>query len=525
MTREGYILKPRANRIAAIRLLLASILLSGVASGAATAAPPTGRVTSVRFWSLGDVTRVAIEVSSPFTYTADRLANPDRLFFDIRGASPDMVHHGIRSMPVGDTFVNQIRIAETQPRVTRVVLDLAKSVSISTSQLANPHRLIVELRSAGSVGPPPLAVPTVTGQTTTEELPRKEVKHEVAPAVSEPLPVTAEVPPGRKKREPKKFSPPPVVASAAPRVMVHAEPEIAPPPPLVALGKPARIPALPSASLPPPLAPPLNSTDEPASAASLISGAEPSEAKVGATGERSLTRVLGLKLSRIVLDPGHGGNDVGTHGPSGYVEKDLVLDVSRRLGLLLEERLGSEVIFTRSDDSYVPLEERTRIANQKKADLFLSIHANSSPYRAAAGVETYVLSFSPSKAASELAARENAAASSSIRDLRFLVEKIAAADKANESSEFASKLQYSLSALSTKSAEAARNRGVKRAPFVVLIGAAMPSVLAEIGFLTNPEEEVLLRKAEYRQKLAESLYKGIANYAETLSRANVARKE
>ena len=108
-------------------------------------------------------------------------------------------------------------------------------------------------------------------------------------------------------------------------------------------------------------------------------------AKRNANGDRSLTRVLGLKLGRVVIDPGHGGHDVGTHGPSGLFEKDVVLDVAQRLGVLLEERLGSEVIFTRSDDTYIPLEERTHIANDRKADLFLSIHANSSPYRAVGG--------------------------------------------------------------------------------------------------------------------------------------------
>ena len=225
-----------------------------------------------------------------------------------------------------------------------------------------------------------------------------------------------------------------------------------------------------------------------------------------------------------MIDAGHGGNDVGTHGPSGYYEKDLTLDVAQRLGALIEERMGSEVVYTRSDDTYVGLEERTRIANQHEADLFLSIHANSSPYRAAAGVETYVLNFTTSKTALELAARENATSERSIHELHELLEKIALKDKIDESREFASKLQTSLSVVSRSSTQAARNRGVKTAPFVVLIGAAMPSVLAEIGFLTNSAEETLLRKPEHRQKIAEALYKGIAAYADTLSRIDVAKK-
>ena len=250
--------------------------------------------------------------------------------------------------------------------------------------------------------------------------------------------------------------------------------------------------------------------------------AEP--AKRNANGDRSLTRVLGLKLGRVVIDPGHGGKDIGTHGPSGLNEKEVVLDVARRLGNLIEERLGSEVIYTRADDTFIPLEARTRIANDRKADLFLSIHANSSPIRTIAGVEMYYLNFTTSKAAMDVAARENAGSASSIYDLKDLLQKIALKDKIDESREFAARLQSSLSSLENKGNAAAKNRPLKKAPFIVLIGASMPSVLAEIGFLTNAGDEALLRKPEYRQKIAEALYKGIANYADTLSHFQVAQK-
>jgi N-acetylmuramoyl-L-alanine amidase len=253
-------------------------------------------------------------------------------------------------------------------------------------------------------------------------------------------------------------------------------------------------------------------------------GVSPEPAKRNINGDRSLTRVLGLKLGRVAIDPGHGGKDIGTHGPSGLNEKDVVLDVARRLGALIEDRLGSEVVYTRSDDTFVPLEERTRIANERKADLFLSIHANSSPFRTAAGVEMYYLNFTTSKAALDVAARENAGSGRSIYDLKELLAKIALKDKIDESREFASRLQTSLSVLETKGNTAAKNRGLKKAPFIVLIGASMPSVLAEIGFLTNSGDEAMLRKSEHRQKIAEALYKGIANYADTLSHFQVAQK-
>ena len=237
-----------------------------------------------------------------------------------------------------------------------------------------------------------------------------------------------------------------------------------------------------------------------------------------------MTRVLGLKLGRVVLDPGHGGHDVGTHGPSGLYEKDLVLDISQRLATLIQDRLGSEVLLTRNDDTFVPLEGRTKIANDYKADLFLSIHANSSPVKSVTGVETYYLNFTTSRSALDVASRENAATGSSIFDLKDVLEKIALRDKIDESREFASRLQTSLYTL-TKAGAATKNRGVKKAPFVVLIGAQMPSVLAEIGFLTNASDEALMRKTEHRQKIAEALYKGIAAYAETLSQLQVAKRE
>jgi len=228
-------------------------------------------------------------------------------------------------------------------------------------------------------------------------------------------------------------------------------------------------------------------------------------------------------LGRVVLDPGHGGHDAGTHGPSGLTEKELVLDISQRLAALLEDRLGSEVVLTRTDDTYVPLEGRTKIANDAKADLFLSIHANSSPVKSVTGVETYYLNFTTSRSSLDLAARENAPAESSIFDLKEVLEKIALKDKIDESREFASRLQTSLFAL-TKTTTPAKNRGIKKAPFVVLIGAQMPSVLAEIGFLTNSSDEALMRKTEHKQKIAEALYKGIAAYAESLSQVQVVAK-
>jgi N-acetylmuramoyl-L-alanine amidase len=206
------------------------------------------------------------------------------------------------------------------------------------------------------------------------------------------------------------------------------------------------------------------------------------------------------------------------------LEKDLVLDVSRRLGKLLAARLGADVVFTRRDDTFIPLETRTAIANQEEADLFVSVHANSSRDPDARGVETYYLNFTSSPEALDVAARENAASDKSIHELQDLVKKIALKEKIEESREFASDIQESLHNGLAAKAPGIRDRGVKKAPFVVLIGANMPSILAEISFISNPGDERRLKGPEYRQRIAESLYRGISRYANSLGGVKVASK-
>ena len=239
---------------------------------------------------------------------------------------------------------------------------------------------------------------------------------------------------------------------------------------------------------------------------------------------RSLTRALGLKVNRIVIDAGHGGHDYGTIGPNGVLEKDVVLDVALRLSKLVQERMGAEVVLTRSDDTFIPLHERTAIANEHKADLFLSIHANSSPAPEVAGTETFFLNFTNSPDALNVAARENAGSDKTVGELKDLIQTITLNDKIEESHTFADDIQNAIQAQAARSNAAAHNRGVKRAPFVVLIGASMPSVLAEIGFLSNARDESNLGKPEYRQKVAEALYKGLAQYSQSLSHFEPARQ-
>ena len=489
-----------------VKSLAAAFLLLGVCALAASDEPT--KITGVRFWTLGDLTRVAIEADSEFAFKALRLTNPDRLFFDIADARPDA--KGTQSIPVDDGIVKRIRIAQTQKGVTRVVLDLEQAAEYKTSLLRGPARLIVELRSKDA--PPASKIPEErTFEPKTEQV--EEANVFVGPKV-----VT-------HPQMPRRFSPPPMELLPTPPRKSAPLPSIAyvtPPPAFALFAKPSK---LPSASLPSLPRPVVSSRIEESSRLEpLPTGKSPIPARKNGDGAQTMTRVLGLKLGRVVIDPGHGGFDDGTHGASGIKEKDLVLDISLRLGSLIEQRLGSEVVFTRADDTYIPLDERTHIANEKRADLFLSIHANSSPDHSVSGIETYYLSMNGAKAGMDTATRENAGSPHSIFDLKELLNKIALKDKIDESREFASSVQNSLYSLAQKSNKSARDRGTRRAPFVVLIGAEMPSVLAEIGFLTNSSEESLLRRDEYRDKVSEALYKGIAAYAETLSRTVVAEE-
>jgi N-acetylmuramoyl-L-alanine amidase len=232
-----------------------------------------------------------------------------------------------------------------------------------------------------------------------------------------------------------------------------------------------------------------------------------------------------LKAGIVVIDPGHGGHDTGTTSKSGLQEKDLALDLALRLKSLLKERMGVEAVLTRSKDTFVSLEERTHIANKHKADLFISLHANHSSSSRVSGVETYVLNFARSVYERELAARENAAAHYRIADLEDLIRAIAHEEKLAESVEFARFVQKSLQAEMTRQNPSSRSRGVKQAPFVVLAGSAMPSILTEVAFLSNPRDSAALSKEKARAATAEALYKGIFGYVQSLSQEASLRRQ
>jgi N-acetylmuramoyl-L-alanine amidase len=240
--------------------------------------------------------------------------------------------------------------------------------------------------------------------------------------------------------------------------------------------------------------------------------------QVNRAGSYSLARQLGLGARKIVIDAGHGGHDPGTLGRGGLQEKDLVLDVAVRLQRLVRDELGAEVVMTRATDVFVPLEERTAIANAQGADLFLSIHANSSRNAGVRGIETYFLNFAQDPHAEAVAARENAISPATLKDLQNLVKAIALNSKIDESRDFASSVQEAMVQTIRGVAPDVSDRGVRTAPFYVLIGANMPSILAEIAFVSNPQEERLLRTPEHRDRIARSLLDGVRAYLDSLGR-------
>ena len=230
----------------------------------------------------------------------------------------------------------------------------------------------------------------------------------------------------------------------------------------------------------------------------------------------SLSRQLGLGIARIAIDPGHGGRDPGAK-VTGLTESNLVLDVALRLEKLLKNQ-DVDVVLTRRTNEFVPLEERTAIANRSGADLFLSIHANASGTPSVRGIETYFLNFAPNPEAEAIAARENAGSSRSMHDLPGMVEAIALNNKIDESRDFATIVQKTLYDRLRKVNTDLKNLGVKQAPFMVLIGATMPSILAEISFMTNEEEGSLLKTDKYRQQIADALLAGIMSYQGSLKK-------
>ena len=525
-------------------------------------------VTSVRHWSTPDYTRVAIDVGDEIKYEAGRVPSPDRIFFDLHDTKLASELVG-KSFDVDDGFLHRIRVAQFKQHISRVVLEVDDVAEYSAFLLPNPYRLIIDIHGKRPAAPQTLigAVETkkenvaadsteskantevalrpkkrtresseakadaTSSQAAEAELAQKSERRPQRPGTnksteSAKLPASSDddaklssdeteltskeiASLGLTAAEQKATSKPtssPIVENVAPRES-GTETTSKSTSTNASIGIKAEGAATKRAS----------SKKSAAAAVPATRAAQPT-----ALGERSLIRALGLKIGKIVVDAGHGGHDTGTIGPNGLREKDLVLDVALRLGKLLQNKLGADVVYTRDDDTFIPLETRTAIANQNQADLFISIHAISSSDPDARCIETYYLNFTSSPEALEVAARENAVSEKSIHELQDLVKKIALKEKIEESREFAADVEKSLHSGLMSRSPGLKDRGVKKAPFIVLIGANMPSILAEISFVSNPTDERKLKTPEYRQKIAESLYRGVAKYVSGLSGVKVA---
>jgi N-acetylmuramoyl-L-alanine amidase len=420
------------------------------------------RLRRIRSAVTEDSTRVTIDLEDVVHYNSGRLENPDRIFFDLREArlTSEVAREVAReNTNVDGDVLTAIRVAQNHAGVVRIVLNVNRVKEYVASISPNPPQLLIDLYRKQ---PPPAILKIARASHNSSNIHETtDLRHaDVGNIESD----------GDGKSDT-----------------------------LVRTSQPTALKVSKSASK--------SDLDQPAIAP------QPTH-----DGQSTLTRALGLKIGRIVIDAGHGGHDTGTIGPTGLMEKDLCLDVALRLGKIIKQRLpGAEVVFTRSDDSFIPLEERTAIANEAHADLFISIHANSSQDHGARGIETYYLNLKGSPEAMEVAARENAVANVGIHDLEDLVKKIARNEKIDESREFAEDIQASLSQRVQKANKTVKNRGVRKAPFVVLIGADMPSILTEISFLSNPADEQLLKQPENRQRVAEGLYQGVASYLQSLN--------
>jgi len=456
----------------------AAVATSGDAGAPAAAAEPktTPQAGRSQIATLRDITRsvlpdgvrLIVDLDAEVGYYQEEITNPRRVFFDLKGVRPAARLQDVSVKFDGDV-VKEVRLGRHPQNTTRLVVDLEGVSSYSVYPLYGPYRLVLDFRRAATSAAPATSAAGAAA----------------APARTVPTPVI--LPPSLPEaRTPASLAGLPDVKQA----VRDSRPTPAPPLP----SKPAGPKSL------PPAAPASNSN-----------------------GSFSLSRQLGLSVSRVVIDAGHGGHDPGAHG-NGVIESELTLDVALRLQKLLAAQPGVEVVMTRDTDVFIPLEERTAIANREGADLFLSIHANASRNPQARGIETYFLSFAMNPEAEAVAARENATSSQAMHNLPDIVKAIALNNKINESRELAATVQKSMAKRLAAKNRSLRDLGVKQAPFVVLIGAAMPSVLAEISFLTNRQDGSLLKTGAYRQQIAQALFDAIADYQQALKRMTTGKK-
>jgi N-acetylmuramoyl-L-alanine amidase len=466
----------------------------------------TASLTAIRRDVLPEALRITLELAREVTFYDERIDGPPRVFIDLQNTrAVDTLKDAV--IPFSDDVVKQVRIGRQADARTRVVLDLRGAGRYSIYTLYDPYRIVVDFerqspgsdaivaRNGGRGAAPlraggPLTKPTdAAAPARARSTPASRAK--IAPSSNAPIAPTTE-------REIAPTADGALAPTSDGGIAPITERPIAPTvEAAIAPATPPAVVPLETATVPPPAAPLPPSANR--------------------NGSFSLSRQLGLGIAKIVIDAGHGGHDPGAQA-RGITEAELTLDIALRLEKLLSKEAGVEVVMTRRTDTFVALEERTAIANRVGADLFLSIHSNASSAATARGVETYFLNFAPNPEAEAVAARENAGGSRTMRSLPEIVRAIALNNKIDESRDFASIVQNAMYTQMRKSNKELRNLGVKQAPFMVLIGATMPSILAEVSFITNRQDALLLKTDKYRQQIAEALYNGVLKYQQSLKR-------
>jgi len=433
---------------------------SGVNSSSSLSAKAPLRQLVTGIWNVSspDSSTVIIDLQGEVQYEAHRLSDPERIYFDLHGTS---LTHGLlgKTIEVGDSLLARVRIAQPRKGVSRVVLETNEASDFSVSLQSKPYRLVVEIRKAAK------------GDNKATSSRMEENRGDSS----------------RRDRSPKNGDtratglnslPNPALPSSDLRKNNLRSQDLA-----FAIPRPASLPA--------------------------------NTGRVGSKSDEQLQ--THIAKFRLVLDAGHGGWDLGTIGHKGLMEKDLVLDIVTRLGKLIENSLGAEVIYTRQDDTYLPLEKRTEIANLAQADMFVSVHANYSDDSSARGAETYY-----TNTYSSVRARTAEAGSDVAMPENINWNNVDIREKVQQSRRFAVAVQQAMHRALAAQIPGMRNRGVKKASYVVLTGTSMPAILAEVSFVSSPADEDKLEGSSYRQSIAEGLFKGIAQYAATTHHVNLA---
>ena len=386
-----------------------------VKSGTTGKGKAVAELVEIRNWSTKDYTRVVIETSAPIAFKEERLPEGKEQAGRVAVVLSNcrLAGEPKKTIPVRDGLLKQVRSVQLEKDAVRVVLDTESLAEYKVFELANPARLIIDVKGKARVAPPALAK-----------------------------------------------------------------------------SAPASAPAPNSVAGPPP-------------------------------GEPSLARQLGLGVKRIIIDPGHGGKDPGAIGPDGLQEKDIVLQLALELRRKLRRQLECEVVLTREEDVFIPLEERTAIANTREGDIFVSLHVNAAPSTKARGIETYFLDLAVNKEAMRVAARENASSSRQLSELQGILKSLMQNTKINESSKLANTVQEQMVSGLNREYDQVQNLGIKKAPFIVLIGAQMPAILLEVAFLSNPQEAKRLHDEHYLNALSDQIAVGIIHYAGELSVASL----